>query len=153
LMDAPRLLAWLIRYGYSLGVEPRVGAHARDAGAHRIIYADELLIEGPEEPPEEIMVAMRKHRDELMAAASVLHPPVGWLKELVERHRSGYQHIWKSRHDGNGNPLVTGISLECLGANVASFIGRHPHEGARLEAVIRAALREEELSRSRGEAG
>jgi hypothetical protein len=51
-MDAPALLAWIKRSGYSLGVETRAEAHAHDAGAHRVTYADELLIEGPEEPPE-----------------------------------------------------------------------------------------------------
>jgi hypothetical protein len=116
----------------------------------RVTYADKLLIEGPEEPPDEIMRAVRKRRDELLAAASMLHPPVGWLKELVERQRTGYQHVWKSRQDGNGNPLVTGISLECLATNVASFIGLPPHEGARPEGIIRAALRVEELLEAEG---
>jgi len=148
-MDAPALLVWLKKSGYSLGVETRVEPRHHDAEPHRLTYADKLLIEGPEEPLPEIMISLREHRDELLAAAAVLYPPVGWLKELVERHQTGYQHVWKSRHDGNGNPLVTGISLECLAANVASFVGLHPHEGARLEGIIRLALKEEPLEAER----
>ncbi len=140
-MDASALLAWLKRSGYTLGIKTKVEYLAHGTGAHRTTYADKLLIQGPEEPLPEIMLAMRECRDEFLAAACVLRPPVGWLKELVERHRGGYQHVWKSRRDGNGNLLVTGISLECLAANVASFIGLHPHEGLRLEGIIREALR------------
>jgi hypothetical protein len=149
LMNEPTLLAWLKMSGYSLDVETRVEALHHDTGIHHVTYANRLLIEGPEEPPKEIYEAMCKRRDELLAAASVLHPPVGWLKELVKRYQTGYQHVWKSRHDGNDNPLVTGISLECLAANVASFVGLQPHEGARLEGIIHLALKEEPLEAER----
>lgn len=139
-MDARALLAWLERHDYNLSVETREEEFAHTTGARRITYAGRLLIEGPEEPPAQIWDAMRVHRTELLAATAVERPPVAWLEELVSRYQSGERQLWRTRGDGNGNPLLTGISQECLAANVAAFLELDPREGGRLEPIISEAL-------------
>lgn len=129
---------WLASNGYTLGVETRFEDHTT--------YADKLVIEGHQEPPPEIMAALRQrtYRDELLAVACVVDPPVPWLAELLRRHKSGYEYVWESRKEADGkSPLVTRISLKCLAANVAGFVKdsrRGSARSERFEPIIRAVL-------------
>ncbi len=136
---ASEALAELLRRGYTLTVQTRVETTVRQGvGAHTLTVGDRLYVEGPEALPEDLRQAVREHRDELLAAACVIRPPVPWLRVLVERYRSGTEtHV---RRQGWQGPYR--VRLGMVAANVASFIGLHPGEdGPRLESIIGEALR------------
>jgi hypothetical protein len=121
---ASEVLADLLRRGYTLDVRTRVEAHDHKVGSQSITYADKLLVRGDESLTPDLREAVQEHRDELLAAACVIRPPVAWLDFLVGRYR-------ESR-----------APLGMLAANVAAFIGLHPaHDGPRLESIIEEALR------------
>jgi hypothetical protein len=124
LRTALEVLDELLRRGYTLSAVTRVDVHHHKVGPQPITCAEKLWVEGPRELPEELREAIRANRDELLAAACVIRPPVGWLDFLVGRYRE------------NRAPLGM------LAANVAAFIGLHPaHDGPLLEAIIEEALR------------
>ena len=136
---ASEVLAELLRRGYTLTVQTRVETTVRQGvGVHALTVGDRLYVEGPEALPDDLRQAVREHRDELLAAACVIRPPVPWLRVLVERHRSGTEtHV---RRQGWQGPYR--VRLGMVAANVASFMGLHPGEdGLRLESIIEEALR------------
>ena len=123
-MRAGEVLAELLVRGYSLDVQTRIEAHGHKVGAQTVTYGDKLLVRGGEPLPPDLRAAVADHRDELLAAACVIRPPVGWLNFLVGRYREGR------------------AALSMLAANVAAFVGLHPaYDGPRLEAIIEEALR------------
>ena len=123
-MSAGETLEELLVRGYTLEVQTRVEAHDHKVGAQSITYGDKLLVRGLEPLPPDLREAVADHRDELLAAACVIRPPVGWLEFLIGRYREGR------------------AALGMLAANVATFIGLHPAcDGPRLEAIIEEALR------------
>jgi hypothetical protein len=131
--------AELLRRGYTLTVQTRVETTVRPGvGAHTLTVADRLYVEGPEVLPDDLRQAVLEHRDELLAAACVIRPPVPWLRVLVERYHSGTEtHV---RRKGWKGPCR--VRLGMVAANVASFMGLHPGEdGPRLEPIIEEALR------------
>jgi hypothetical protein len=118
------VLAELLRRGYTLDVETRVDVVDRPTGSHAVTYGEKLIVRGDEAPPDDLRQGIVAHRDELLAAACVIRPPVGWLGFLIRGYREGR------------------AQLPMLAANVASFMGLHPaHDGERLEAIIEEALR------------
>jgi hypothetical protein len=121
---AGEVLAELLRRGYTLNVATRVAVVDRPTGSHAVTYGEKLIVRGGEAPPDDLRQGIVDHRDELLAAACVSRPPVGWLEFLVERHRERR------------------APLSMVAANVAAFIGLHPaHDGPRLEAIIEETLR------------
>jgi hypothetical protein len=123
--------------GYRLTVRTRTETHDHKVGAQAITYADKLQVRGDDPIPEELCEDIAAHRDELLAAACVLDPPVRWILILVERYLSGEEI--EVRRDGYRGPYR--VRLAMLAANVASFIGLHPaHDGPRLEPIIREVL-------------
>ena len=136
---ASEVLAELLRRGYTLTVQTRVETTVRQGdGVHTLTLADRLYVEGPEVLSDDLRQAVREHRDELLAAACVIRPPVPWLRVLVERYRSGEET--RVRRKGWKGPYR--VRLGMVAANVASFIGLHPGEdGPRLEPIIEEALR------------
>jgi hypothetical protein len=124
--------------GYTLDVRTRVELSEANGGAHSITYADKLLIKGPSALTPELREVVAEYRDELLAAACVMDPPVSWLRVLVDRYYSGY--AVEVRRIGWKGPYQ--VRLAMIAANVAAFIGLHPaHDGPRLEAIIEEALR------------
>jgi hypothetical protein len=120
---APETLHEAMRQGFTFTVRTRVEVHEHRIGPHPITYADKLQVRGHKPVPPELREAMVTHRDELLAAACVIRPPVGWLEFLVGRYCEGR------------------APLKMVAANVAAFIGSHPaHDGPRLEAIIEEAL-------------
>lgn len=123
-LSAGEALDELLVRGYSLEVQTCIRVHEHKVGAQSITYGDKLLVRGLEPLPRGLRQAVTDHRDELLAAACVIRPPVGWLDFLVGRCREGRAPIGM------------------LAANVASFIGLHPaYDGARFERIIEEALR------------
>jgi hypothetical protein len=123
-LSAGEALDELLVRGYTLEVQTCIRVHEHKVGAQFISYGDKLLVSGLEPLPHELRQAVSNHRDELLAAACVIRPPVGWLDFLVGRCREDR------------------ASVGMLAANVASFIGLRPaHDGGRLEAIIEEALR------------
>ena len=123
-LSAGEALDELLVRGYALEVQTCIKVYEHKVGAQSITYGDKLLVRGLEPLPHDLRQAVTDHRDELLAAACVISPPVGWLDFLVERCREGR------------------ASVGMLAANVASFIGLHPaQDGPRLEAMIEEALR------------
>ncbi len=136
---ASEVRAELLRRGYTLTAQTRVETTVRQGvGVHALTVGDRLYVEGSEALPEDLRQAVREHRDELLAAACVIRPPVPWLRVLVECYRSGTEtHV---RRQGWQGPYR--VRLGMVAANVASFIGLHPGEdGPRLEPIIEEALR------------
>ena len=112
-----------MRRGYTFGVRTRVVVHDHKVGPQPITYADKLQVLGVEPLPPDLSEAVAAHRDELLAAACVIRPPVSWLAFLVGRYRVGR------------------APLRMLPANVAAFVGLHPaHDGPRLVPIIRNVL-------------
>ena len=128
----------LLQAGHVLDVKTRVETDEDHGGAHAVTYGDKLLVRGHEDLTDELRALVREHRDELLAAACVMRPPVPWLRVLVDRYRSGYEI--EVRRSGWKGPYP--IRLGMVAANVAAFIGLHPaHDGPRLEPIIEEALR------------
>jgi hypothetical protein len=122
--SAAEVLDELLSRGYSLSVITRVEEVRHKVGAQYITYADKVYVKGPENPPEDLLQAIRANRDALLAAACVLEPPVPWLQLLTRRYSEG------------------AAPLSMLAANVASFMGLHPaHDGARLQPIVEEVLR------------
>jgi hypothetical protein len=123
-VTASEILAEMLERGYSISVRTRREVHEHKVGVHAITYADKLVVRGPEKLPPDVHDAVLVHRDELLAAASVMNPPVGWLEVLIRRHREGR------------------TPLRMLAANVAAFVGLNPaHDGPKLAAIIKEALK------------
>jgi hypothetical protein len=117
-----RVLDELMRQGYTVGVKTRVDVYEHKVGPHPVTYAHKLVVR-PAGLPDELREAVREHRDELLAAACVIRPPVPWLAVLVDRYLEGR------------------ATLAMLAANLAGFCGLHPaHDGARLEWVVAEVL-------------
>jgi hypothetical protein len=137
---AAAVLHELLRRGYTLDVRTRVEVvEYRQYGVQTITYADKLRVLGRERLTPELREAVREHRDELMAAACVLRPPVPWMRTLVARYLSGEAD--DVRRDGWRDEYR--VRLAMVAANVAAFIGLHPaHDGPRLEPIIEETLRE-----------
>jgi hypothetical protein len=113
--------------GYRLTVRTRIEVHDH-----------KLQVRGDDPIPPHLAEEIRAHRDELLAAACVIDPPVSWLRVLVERCRSGRE--MEVRREGWRGPYR--IRLAMVAANVAAFIGLHPNEdGPLLERIIEEALR------------
>lgn len=120
---AGEVFAKLLARGYTLDVRTRVETHEHKVGAQSITYADKLQVRGDVPLPPDLREAVAEHRNELLAAACMIRPPVGWLEFLVRCYRDGR------------------APLGMLAANVAAFIGLHPaHDGERLKAIIEEAL-------------
>src|SRR5215213_4817471 len=118
-LSAGEALDELLVRGYTLEVQTCIRVHEHKVGAQSITYGDKLLVRGLEPLPHDLRQAVLDHRDELLAAACVIKPPVGWLDFLVGRCREGR------------------ASIGMLAANVASFIELHPaRDGPRLAAII-----------------
>jgi hypothetical protein len=123
-ISASAALDELLVRGYTLEVQTCIRVHEHKVGEQSITYGEKLLVRGLEPLPHDLRQAVADHRDELLAAACVIRPPVRWLGFLVGRCREGR------------------ASVGMLAANVASFIGLHPaHDGGRLEAIIEEVLR------------
>jgi len=123
-LSASETLSEMRRRGYSLSPVTRVEVTSHKVGPQAITYADKLSVKGSEAPPDDLRRAMKTHKTELLAAACVMDPPVGWLVVLVRRYL-----------EGSASPAM-------LAANVAGFLGLHPgHEGPGLEPIIEEALR------------
>jgi len=123
-LSAGEALDELLVRGYALEVQTCIRVYEHKVGAQSITYGDKLLVSGLEPLPHELRQAVVDHRDDLLAAACVIRPPVGWLDFLAGRCREGRAPV------------------AMLAANVATFIGLHPaHDGGRLEAMIEEALR------------
>jgi hypothetical protein len=121
---ASEVLDELMHQGYTLAVRTRVEVHDHRDGPQPITYAHKLQVRGDTPIPPDLREAIREHRDELLAAACVIRPPVGWLDSLVKSYRRGR------------------APLAMLAANVASFCAQHPaHDGPRLEPIIEEVLR------------
>ena len=121
---AVEVLAELQRRGHRVSVITRVDVHEHRLGPQPISYADKLWIRTPQPLTDELRAAIRANRDELLAAACVLDPPVPWLATLVRRYRTG-----------RANRVM-------LANNVAAFMGLHPgEEGPRLAPIIEEVLR------------
>lgn len=128
----------LLEAGRVLDVQTRVEVGEDHGGAHVVTYGDKLLVRGHGALTPELRVLVRENRDELLAAACVMRPPVPWLRVLVDRYRTGYEI--EVRRAGWKGPYR--IRLAMVAANVATFIGLHPaHDGPRLEPIIEEALR------------
>jgi hypothetical protein len=122
-ITAAEVLAELQRWGHRVSVITRVDVHAHSKGPQPITYADKLWITTPQPLTDELRDAIHAHRDELLAAACVIAPPVPWLATLVGRY-------W----DGRAN-------LAMLANNVAAFMGLHPGEdGPRFAQIISEVL-------------
>jgi hypothetical protein len=120
---ASEVLAELHRQGYRVAVITRVDVHHHKVGPQPITYAARLWVETPQPLTDDLRGAIRAKRDELLAAACVLSPPVPWIATLVRRYRAG------------GTPLAM------LAANVAAFMQLHPaHDGPGLEPIIEEVL-------------
>ncbi len=131
-------LRTLLEAGYVLDVRVRVEVSEEHGGAHSVTYADNLLVKGHTALTPELRAVVREYRDELLAAACVIRPPVPWLRVLVDRYRTGYEV--EVRRGGWKGPYR--IRLAMVAANVAAFLGLHPaHDGPRLEPIIEEALR------------
>jgi hypothetical protein len=83
-----RVLDELMRQGYTVGVKTRVDVYEHKVGPHPVTYAHKLVVR-PAGLPDELREAVREHRDELLAAACVIRPPVPWLAVLVDRYLEG----------------------------------------------------------------
>ncbi len=128
----------LLSAGYTIDVRTRVETIEDHGGAHAVTYADKLLIKGPDVLTPELRTAVAEYRDELLAAACVIRPPVSWLRVLIDRYRMGSKvEVRRSGWKGGYS-----VRLAMLAANIAAFISLHPaHDGPRLEAIIEEALR------------
>jgi hypothetical protein len=122
--EAIEVLRVIEASGYEISVQTRTDLQEiRQYGTHVVTRADQLRVQGGDGPLREPLVSrIREHQPYLLAAACVRRPPMAWLRHLVARARKGQF------------PVVT------LCAHVASFCGRHPHDGLVLEDIIRAAL-------------
>ncbi|MDP9481473.1 MAG: hypothetical protein M3R38_38390 [Actinomycetota bacterium] len=128
----------LLAAGYVLDVRVRVEVSEEHGGAHSVTFADNLLVKGHTALTPELRAVVREYRDELLAAACVIRPPVPWLRVLVDRYRTGYEV--EVRRSGWKGPYR--VRLAMVAANVAGFVGLHPaHDGPRLEPVIEEVLR------------
>jgi hypothetical protein len=147
---ASEVLTELLERGYALSVRTRVDVTEHKVGSQHTTYADKLYVEGPEPLTEELRHAITEHRDELLAAACVINPPVPWLAEMAKRCRDGYatqttRMVPYRKRDGTVGfktaPVAVSITPETIANNVASFIGMHPvHDGERLLPIIREVL-------------
>jgi hypothetical protein len=140
--EACDVLDELLRRGYRLAVETRRDVTRRGEGAYAITHGHLLTVRGSA-PPDDLAAAMAEHRDELLAAACVLNPPVAWLQELANRCRMGFVFV-STRTDASGEKIAYRITTEVLAANVAAFLGRHPaHDGPALVPILHHALSQE----------
>jgi len=136
--EAVGVLRDLYSRGYRLTVRTRVERRYHRGGAQATTYADKLQIRGDDPLPPDLHKEIALHRDELLAAACVLSPPVAWMGVLVARYRSG--ETVEARRDGWKGPYR--VRLGMVAANVASFIGLEPTlDGPHLEEIIGEALR------------
>ncbi len=134
---ASQVLADLLARGYTLDVKTRIEEIEHRAGVQCVTYADKLVVRGSEPLPPDLRADIAEHRDELLVAACVLHPPVGWLKVLIAHYRTGHEEI--VRRNGWKGPYRVGLAM--LAANVAAFIGQHPaRDGPRYEVLITHTL-------------
>ena len=124
---AVEALRELRRRGYTLTPKTHGVVHEHRVGAHKITYADKLLVSGGPGPLDDAMrEIVREQQPYLLAAACVLNPPIDWLVTLVDRY------------------MVGELSLTTLSANVASFLGRcELGAGSEFEYIIEEALRGE----------
>jgi hypothetical protein len=135
---ASEVLEELLRSGYTLSVQTRSEVHDHKVGARAITCADQLYVEGPQALSDDLRAEIKANRDELLAAACVIRPPVPWMRVLVERYRTG--EAVEVRREGWTGPYL--IRLGMVAANVAGFIGLHPaNDGPRLEPIIEEVLR------------
>jgi hypothetical protein len=122
--SAADVLAALGEHGYTLSVKTRTEDVEHRAGVQLLTYADRLKVSGPEPLPPKVRADVAAHRDQLLAAACVLEPPIGWMEVMVGRTRAGQ------------------LPLKMLSASVAAFMGQHPaHDGERYEEIIEQTLR------------
>jgi hypothetical protein len=135
--SAIEVLQDVYKRGYHFTVKTRSEVREHKVGAQTIIYADKLQIRGDDPLPPGLREDIAANRDELLAAACVISPPVPWLKVLVEWYRTG--ESIEVRREGWKGPYR--IRLGMVAANVAGFIGLHPScDGPRLEPIIRETL-------------
>ena len=129
LRTATEVLRELGRLGYMLEVGTRLEVVQHHVGPHLITYADKLRVK-PVDIPEPLQLAIRAHRDELLAAACLLNPPVRWVAVLTERVLAG------------------DIPAPTLAADIAAFMDLNAaHDGPQLEPIVGAALRLKEQAR------
>jgi hypothetical protein len=96
-----RVLDELMRQGYTVGVKTRVDVYEHKVGPHPVTYAHKLVVR-PAGLPDELREAVREHRDELLATACVIRPPVPWLAVLVDRYLRGASHPGDARRQPGG---------------------------------------------------
>jgi hypothetical protein len=147
---APEVLTELLEHGYALSVRTRVEVTDHKVGSQHTTYADKLYVEGPEPLPGELRHAITEHREELLAAACILNPPVSWLETMIRRYRAGVAAETKRmvpyrKRDGTVGlktaPVAASITPETIANNVAVFIGLHPaRDGERLLPIIQEVL-------------
>jgi hypothetical protein len=138
--DARDVFDELVGRGYRLSVETRQEVTHRSEGPHVVTYANLLTVRGPEPPSAELIAAIAEHRDELLAAACVVNPPVAWLKELAARCRERFVFV-STKTDATGKNITYRVTPEVLAANVAAFIGKRPaYDGPALVPIVRHAV-------------
>jgi hypothetical protein len=121
---AAETMAELRFRGHRLVVITRVDVHHHKTGPQPITSAEKLWVSTPPPLTDDLRASIRAHRDELLAVACVINPPVPWMRVLVERYRNGRT-----------------VPLAMVAANVAAFIGLDPATaGPRLVPIIREAL-------------
>jgi hypothetical protein len=116
----------LLDRGYTLAPKCRRSLYEHRVGPCWTTYAETLLVSGGPGPLDEDMrEEVRAHQPELLAAATVLAPPIDWMAFLVGRCRAGR------------------VPIHTLAANVASFMEKDPVEyGPRLEVIIGETLKD-----------
>ena len=131
---AREVLDELLQCGYTISAITRAEVHEHKVGTQTVTYADKLYVEGPQTLADDLRAAIRERRDELLAVACVISPPVPWMRVLVERYLAG-QEV-EVRREGWKGPYQ--VRLAMVAANVAGFIELHPtHDGPRLESIIK----------------
>lgn len=122
--------------GFRLELQTRVEVYETKNGALPVTLAGSLSVSGPQPLSDELREAIKVHTTQLKAAVAVSEPPVPWLGELVRRYLTGAGT--QGHH----------ITLNCLTANVASFLDLDPVEDVDgVRSIIAKELTRKELSR------
>jgi hypothetical protein len=146
------ILEELLSAGYTLSASIRTEVYDhKGVGSQAITYADRLEVRGgPGELPDELRDGIAAHRDELLAAACILNPPVGWIAGAVRRLREGVRtenarQVPYKKRDGSvalkNARVAVAVTPDSLAANLAVFMSYAAvHDADRLLPGVVAAL-------------